>query len=203
MDVKLKGRQLKDNEQEKFLQDKYANDAKIRCLLKGCKISQEFFDRRGDRNKGWGINEKRGPPGYLKDYDPPIGWSGYGLNVKGKYDNGDNKWLSYTNKIGEWYIAYHGTSGNVANSILKTDFKIGGGQVHEKDRNTNPLNNNKFPICKKGVYCSPLIYVGDRYSRGKEVMFEGKEYSFVFMSRVNPYKVRFCSGRDEYWLVNC
>ena len=140
--------------------------------------------------------------GYLEDYDPPIGWTGYGLNVKGKYDNGDNRWLGHTNKIGEWYIAYHGTSGNVANSILKTDFKIGGGQAHKNDKNTNPLNNKKFPICKKGVYCSPLICVGDEYSRGKEVKFEGKEYSFVFMCRVNPYKVRFCSGRDEYWLVN-
>ena len=203
MEVRANGRQLTDNELEKFLQDKYANDAKIRCLLKGCKISQEFFDRRGDRNKGWGINEKRGPPGYLEDYDPPIGWTGYSLNVKGKYDNGDNRWLSYTNKIGEWYIAYHGTSGNVANSILKTDFKIGGGQAHKNDKNTNPLNNKKFPICKKGVYCSPLICVGDEYSLGKEVKFEGKEYSFVFMCRVNPYKVRFCSRRDEYWLVNC
>ena len=52
------------------------------------------------------------------DYIQPIGYKGYGLKVKGLYDNGDDTWLGYTNKVGEWYIAYHSTSGTVAKNIL-------------------------------------------------------------------------------------
>ena len=61
------------------------------------------MDSEGDRNKGWGINEKRGG----EEYIPPLdGWSGIGLKVKGKYDKGDDTWLDYKNKKGEFAIAY-------------------------------------------------------------------------------------------------
>ena len=83
-------------------------------------ICPEMFDNIGDQlNDGWERNGKRGPPNYLMDYIPPIGYKGYGLKVKGLYDNGDDTWLGYTNEVGEWYIAYHGTSGTVAKNILE------------------------------------------------------------------------------------
>ena len=58
---------------------------------------------------GWRIDDKNGPPGYLKDYIPPIGWIGVGLKVKNIYDEGDNIWLGRKKTKGEWYICYHGT----------------------------------------------------------------------------------------------
>ena len=45
-----------------------------------------MFDERGNRDSGWGIGQKRGPPKYLIDYDPPLNRIGYGLNVLYKYD---------------------------------------------------------------------------------------------------------------------
>ena len=72
-----------------------------KTLLNSCQISSENFDIRGNRKRGWGINEKRGPPNHLKNYDPPNGYDGYGLNVLGKYDNSNNDWLNYKNVEGE------------------------------------------------------------------------------------------------------
>ena len=72
-----------------------------KLLIDGFYIIDEIFDSRWNRTNGWGINEKRGPPGYEKDYDPPIGYMGFGLNVKDRYDNGNNDWLDYHNNKNE------------------------------------------------------------------------------------------------------
>ena len=70
-------------------------------------ISPDILDKRGNRYKGWGINEKRGGEKYI----PPLkDWYGIGLNVRNKYDNGNNDWLDYRNKPGEYAIAYIGIS---------------------------------------------------------------------------------------------
>lgn len=68
-------------------------------------ISPEILDKKGNRFKGWGINETRGGEKYI----PPVdGWYGIGLKVKNKYDNGNNAWLDYRNKPGEYAVAYIG-----------------------------------------------------------------------------------------------
>ena len=73
-------------------------------IINGCKLSEKMFDSRGNnKDGGWGINETRGG----EPYDPPEGWIRYGLNVVGKYDNGNDDWLAYDNRKGEWCIAYH------------------------------------------------------------------------------------------------
>ena len=56
-----------------------------------------------------------------------------------KYDNGDDTWLGNTNQEGEWYIAYHGTSGMN---------KKGGGQFRKYDNNINELSKNIHPKWK-------------------------------------------------------
>lgn len=60
-------------------------------IINACKLTKNMLDAKGNRSTGWGIGEKRG--GY--DYRPPMGWIGYGLNVRGKYDNGNDDWLAY------------------------------------------------------------------------------------------------------------
>ena len=176
-------------------------DINFQCLLTFCPISPDMFDHNFDRlNDDWGRNEKRGPPGYLMDYDPPLGFKGYGLKVSKQYDNGDDTWLGYENKIGEWYIAYHGTSGHWVKSILGEGLKAGSGQYYEDDENINPLSNNKFKKVMKSVYCSPKISEAEGYAKGKEIDFNNKKFIFVFMLRVNPYKIRICSGEPDYWV---
>lgn len=35
-------------------------EIKINYLLNGCKISNEMFDERGNRDSSWGIDQKKG-----------------------------------------------------------------------------------------------------------------------------------------------
>ena len=176
-------------------------DINKKCLLSFCQIHPGMFDQIGDQlYDGMERNGKRGPPGYLMDYDPPIGYKGYGLKVTGKYDNGNDTWLGYTNQVGEWYIAYHGTSGQYAKNILEDGLKKGDAQVHRNYKNINPLTKDKFPIVGEGVYCSPKISEADYYAKGKEIIFDNKKFRFVFMLRVNPYKIRISEGKPDYWV---
>ena len=111
-----------------------------KSLIEGCQLDINIFEPEFNNliNK-WGEEEKRGG----EDYLPPIGWTGFGLKVSGKYDNGDDTWLDYENKEGSFAIAYFGLSniyGNKKNqiqflneidseSVLKTGFE----QIYKDD----------------------------------------------------------------------
>lgn len=174
-------------------------------LIDGYYLIDDIFDSRGNKKCGWGINEKRGPPGYLKDYIPPIGYIGYGLNVKNRYDNENNDWLDWKNKEGEWYIAYHGTYGDEAFKGILNPIGIGlrPGKVqkYQLSENYNILSNNEYIRCGKGVYLTPKIEEAEGYSRSG-IKIKGKNYYLVFMCRVNPKKVRIPINRKEYWIVS-
>ena len=128
----------------------------INILINGCNVPPNIFDSRGDCVNNWNTGRKNGPPGYLKDYIPPIGWTGIGLKVLNLYDNGDNTWLGTTNQVGEWYIAYHGIKTlNSISGIIYNGFRRGPYQVYKNESNLNPLNNNIYRICEEGVYFIP------------------------------------------------
>ena len=167
----------------------------------------EIFDCRGNRSDNWGIGEKRGPPGFKKDYDPPIGYNGYGLNVKDRYDNGNNNWLSFLNIPGEWYIAYHGTGElDAFKGILRPNgegIRPGRNQVHRSKNNINPLNSSIMPICGIGTYLTPKVSEAEFYSKmSKYLELNGEKYYFLIMCRVNPYKIWISSANPDYWIVS-
>ena len=65
----------------------------------------------------------------------------------------------------------------------------------------NPLSNKIFPKCGVGVYITPVIEEAEYYSCG--IDFGGNSYYFVFMCRINPYKVRFADKEHPaYWIVS-
>ena len=118
-----------------------------------------------------------------------------------QYDNGDDTWLGFTNQVGEWYIAYHGTSGHYAKNILEAGLKKGSNQVHGNFKNINPLTKDKFPNVGEGVYCSQKISEADKYAKwANDITFDGKKFRFVFMLRVNPYKIRISEDKPDYWV---
>ena len=148
---------------------------------------------------------KNGPPGYLKDYIPPINWIGIGLKVIGLYDYGDNMWLGISNKNGEWYIGYHGTrTMDSVYGIACNGFRRGVRQDYKNSFNINPLTKMNYPRCGIGVYFTPDIEEAKRYT--KPISYSGNQYRVVFMCRINPYKVRIASispiTSKEYWIVN-
>ena len=148
----------------------------------------------------WAQGENRGG----RQYRPPNGWIGYGLNVLNKYDNGNNDWLACNGRQGEWCIAYHGacngqSSDNVKKgikSILETNLRPGGGQAYAS------YNDDNHPGQKvgTGVYCSPNPQVIEGYAGVMNI--NGHNYKAAFMLRVKPDKIRFSNSQPDYWVVN-
>ena len=172
-------------------------------IMEGCRLSSNMLDPRGNRKDGWGINEKRGG----LDYIPPTnGWVGYGLKVWGKYDNGNNDWLSYNGNKNEWAIAYHGVGSKLgcsveqaAHNIIKGGFKAGSGQAFQYDDDfMHP--GQKVGV---GVYCSPDPKVMEEYAKYSIINGgNGKNYMLGFMMRVKPDKIRYSIKQKDYWVLN-
>ncbi len=172
-------------------------------ILSGCSLSKKMFDSRGNnKDGGWGKNETRGG----EPYNPPEGWIRYGLNVVGKYDNGNDDWLAFDNRKGEWCIAYHGVAqGQTSNNVKKvvgliatSNLKKGLGQGY-KDYDDCRHKGQKVG---EGVYCTPNpnVTIEDGYAGIAEV--NGERYYMAFMLRVKPDKIRCAKEKEDYWVLN-
>ena len=170
------------------------SDPDLDFLVYGCKISLDKLDPNLNCNFSTYIPRDTGPKNYLKSYKIPTGWKGYGLNVLIQYK--DKDWLGHSNSPGEWYVGYHGTKtmGSV-NGIIYQGFRRGNGQTHHNSINSNPLTNQRFPLCGIGVYFTPDIDEAKKYTESIE--YNGYKYRVVFMCRINPYKARIHSDSFE------
>jgi hypothetical protein len=147
------------------------------------------------------VGESRGG----QPYHAPAGYIRYGLNVAGKFDNGNDLWLGMKNGPGEWCVSYHGTKPDKVKPIIETPLKAGAGDVYG---------------C--GIYCSPnpaeaaqyTDYITSTTSQGTVKL------RYMFMCRVNPRSIHHCTQtpclearnanytlhftqRHDYWFVNC
>ena len=161
----------------------------------------DLFDGNGHNLMGnWAQGENRGG----RVYNPPKGWIGFGLNVLGKYDNGNNDWLACNGREGEWCVAYHGacvrnTSDEIKQiikPILEKNLRPGAGQGY-KDADDANHPGHKVGV---GVYCSPNPSNMDGYAGIIEV--NGYRYKVAFMLRVKPDKIRYSNSRADYWVLN-
>ena len=161
----------------------------------------DLFDGNGHNLMGnWAQGENRGG----RVYNPPKGWIGFGLNVLGKYDNGNNDWLACNGREGEWCIAYHGacvrnTSDEIKQiikPILEKNLRPGAGQGY---RDADDANHPGHKV-GVGVYCSPNPANMDDYAGIIEV--NGYRYKVAFMLRVKPDKIRYSNSRADYWVLN-
>ena len=171
-------------------------------LINACNISPSILDDQGNAITGWRIGHKCGPPGYLKDFIPPIGWTAIGLKVYNMYDNEDNTWVGTNNSIGEWYIGYHGIQTlNSIQKIYDEGFRRGNKQHYMNTPNINPLTISSYPLCGIGAYFMPDIEEAKKYT--SPFSYNGYKYTVVLMCRINPYKVRIADigNNKEYWIV--
>jgi hypothetical protein len=114
------------------------------------------------------VGEKRG--GF--DYTPPAGWQRYGMNVAGKFADGE-AWLGMSNQPGEWCVAYHGTPSQNVASLTKDTPPAGYRSLHAH-----------------GIYCSPDPAIAAQSAR--QVGTGEKRFSYMFMCRVNPLSICHC-----------
>jgi hypothetical protein len=170
-------------------------------LLSNIILSPNIFDYNycKDKNEWKATNLKRGG----RRYYPPYGWIGIGLKVNDKYEN--NIWIGKENKEGEWAVAYHGVGkGNIFKkviNILNYNLKEGPGQLY-KDQLNVEKNKDKFLYCGEGVYFSPNIEEAEKYAEKTSLGIFSFQFQFVFMTRVNPDKIRSPGGTPVDWILN-
>ncbi|CAF1034246.1 unnamed protein product [Rotaria sordida] len=133
-------------------------DAKIHPLFYRPSFDISFFNERGNRTfPSKSETHKVGPPGHTKRYFQPALWTRYGLNVIGKYEDGDT-WLHPFLDPGNWYRAFHGT-GNARSE----DFGHADQSFDEQFASVDAVANiykkgfktARIAVYGAGVYCSP------------------------------------------------
>lgn len=124
-------------------------------------------------------------------YREPYGWKRFCIRVAGKYDGGDDSWLS------EWAVAYHGCPMKVVPLIMKEGFKPGGLQGAKSSEDVRDGKN-----VGSGIFCSCNTLVNECYSNGEEgknqdgsekgpaCRLDGRTVFFALQCRVNPEAIR-------------
>ena len=176
-------------------------------LMEGCKLSPKIFDQKGNnKDPGWGQNEKRGK----KNYIPPLGWFGYGLNVENKFDNGNNDWLSYWNTKNEYAIAYfpirsyHEDSEEMKKIIHSLSnlnlMNANSDSFYDIFKDEDNIGNLKQEKCGKGIYLYQDIKIAEKQASIIDV--DGIRYKILIMCRVNPNRIRIPKNYPYIWILN-
>jgi len=124
-------------------------------------------------------------------YELPVGWKRFAVNVKGQYDDGNNRWLKEDDS--GWAVAYHGTAPEGLPGILCTGFRVGDRQKFEGSTG-------------KGVYCTQWIDVAQHYSKPRTL--GDHDVQIVLQLRVKPSAIRkITDGKatafeKKYWVIN-
>ena len=173
-------------------------------IFETLQISPELLDKKGNRYKDWGINEKRGKESYI----PPIKeWCGIGLKVRDKYDNGNNAWLDYRNKDGEYAIAYFGIN-NIYNNkehiiedirVLSKDLDFVKNKLYIKEKNIRD-NSEVKKECGEGV----CVFQNPDYAENSSgyIQMSGYIIKMMLMCRVNPDDINQPKSFQECWIIN-
>jgi len=171
------------------------------------KLSSEQFDVEGDKDYKDRLVNKSQRGGF--DYFYPIGWQGFGIKIKDKYEN--NKWLqSITQEYPEWATAYHGIS-----SLEK--IKEGIKADENKQAYSNAIDTLTGEKCGNGIYLSPHIEVAAKNCQPVSILIYDRKVTchIVIQCRVNPKEIKipekesmFASHAgdqewsNDYWIVN-
>jgi hypothetical protein len=151
-----------------------ATEVTIHPLFKSCIIDIAIFDKRGNKSDFGGHQWSIGPQGNKRTYYQPPGghgWVRYGLDVLGKYPDGD-EWLHRFGDDGNWWRAYHGTDKTGMEGIGK------GGVIYDS-------TGGKLG---KGVYTTPHIEYAASYAQAYEA--NDRKFIFIFQCAVKPGEIQ-------------
>jgi len=186
------------------------NKIEEKPLLEALQISNNILDPQGNRFGGWGLNEKRGN----EDYIPPTdNWRGYGIKVLGKYDNGNDDWLGYENKKGEFAIAYMGINNYLGESQqMISDLNNYAKKIEKKPTNkifrmdSNKRNKGILSIFSKNKICGDgvCLFQDPKSAENSASIINviGYQIKVILMCRVNPQKIRQPENFEKCWILN-
>ncbi|CAD8113869.1 unnamed protein product [Paramecium sonneborni] len=167
----------------------------------GLGLSRNDFDSRF--NMVWDHlleSEKRGPQDHRYDYYFPKGCYGYGLNII-KYGE-DQEWIKMNGNKNEWRIMFHGTKNWCVNQIIKTNLKVGENSFYQYQQCIDEFG--KTVQVGNGIYFSDQFNVCFEDGYASPVQVQNKKFAAIFMSRVNPKKIRQSEDmkKKRYFLIN-
>ena len=176
----------------------------INRALELIELSPELLDPKGDKQKNWGSNKKRGGI----RYDPPgEGWYGLGINILDKYENND--WLKSDSKDGEFAVGYLSLNNLLSNQtkIINLPYKLFEDESIENN-NYYQFNTNiraKGGKCEKcGPKCGEGIGVFQNFNYAENTAsvldISGYKVKMILMCRVNPKKIR--KPCPHLWVLN-
>ena len=179
-------------------------------IIEALEISPSILSPLGDQYGYWGKNEKRGG----EDYIPPEeGWIGIGLNVLGKYDNGNNIWLDYKNQNGEFAIAYLGLNNYLKdkqdiisglNDLSQTIYNLQNDKIYKNEediRNNNVITRIFNPKkCGDGICLFQNPDIAEACATIIEI--NKVKIKIILMCRVNPKKIRQPKNFNYCWILN-
>ena len=164
---------------KEFEELKNLNKIFIKVIYENFKIPKKMLDSKGNKINGWSIGEKRG--GF--NYEPPLGYIGFGLNVNDKYDD-NNEWLGCDGNTNEWAVAYYPiTNPEIIKIIISGGFIVSSKTQYLKD---DEDINHPGKIVGSGIYCSPIIHYLNFYYKRRKINIEDKNYKVILMLRVKP-----------------
>ena len=168
-------------------------------LCEFCKIEKIFFDYRGNTiNPNSSNNVIRG----TEIYDPPYGWIGIGLNVLGKYDNGNDEWLTNNTDSSEWAIAYHAINPKNESFVIKIlQYIILTKNLDKAISKIRYDSNDKRHWGKigEGIYLIPKIEIAEQYTG--VISFKNKKYKVLLMAKVYIKGIREPEN-SYFWVLD-
>ena len=181
-----------------------------KSLLETLQISSNILEPEGNRTSGWGKNETRGGEKYI----PPVNnWKGYGLKVRGLYDKGNDEWLNYENKKGEFAIAYMGINNYLGDSSKMishiTDYSSNSenlikNKLYRNDKNCR--NNGFFSFLYSYKKCGDgvCLFQNPEFAENSAGIIDvcGYQIKVILMCRVNPQKIRQPENFKDCWILN-
>ena len=170
-----------------------------RPLLEGCRLSPIIISPKYNKYYSQTLpNLKRGG----EDYIQPLNWTVYGINVSGKYDFGNNRWLGNKNQPGEFAVAYYGINNlvnknmNLMGSLMSLMGNLETGNTFINVKNSRKPGQN----CKSGAY----FYKNPNYAENSSEITKigGFEYKIMFMCRVKPSKIMQPENFKDCWILS-
>ena len=193
-----------DMRNENFIKQKLVQGEIINCqmipLLEGCRLSPGIFDSNFNKyydHINQGVQKRGG-----EDYISPLKWTAYGINVLGKYDFGDNRWLSNDGEPGEYAVAYYGINNlNLHNIQMMENIMSLMGNLESGNTFVEDVNlRNPGQKCMSGAY----FYKNPSFAENSSEIINigGFEYKIMFMCRVNPSKIRQPQNFPDCWILS-
>ena len=172
-------------------------------LIKQCEIPKNYINNKYNFiTPNLSLNTRRG----TEIYNPPYGWFGVGLDMKGKYEINDDNWLNKKDKSSEWGIAYYflpknlkyDDTPNFLKEIIVKNKIIIDESFQIKFHYHNKRVNDKMQRIGKGYYLSPNINIAEKYT--SYILFNNKKYKIVLMAKVLIKSIKEPYDGD-FWII--